>query len=340
MANPILPGPSVIAENQPLIAEAAQFSLTVIITCWNYAEFVGRAIDSVISQQVPQCQIIVIDDGSTDDSWKVITDTGARAYRIENSGQRKACLFALNKTTSPFILFLDADDELRPGSIAKLLKALDKSVAKIQYPLLRIDSSGHEIGGAFPTLGDWREREHIQEQIYRNGVYTTPPTSGNVFRRDLCELLADADYDTAVDGIILFAAPFFGDIISLSHPLGLYRVHGQNDSSSFAPVDQKRIERNLNRYIDRIDHLNRVLLSRGIKKLVDCENALFTLQNRLFLNVVRGKRGNIRDVLAIARKTFSQDHAKAKASAISLFFFLLYALPAGSSKRLLQYRYR
>ncbi|WP_176733489.1 glycosyltransferase [Bosea sp. BIWAKO-01] len=332
--------PLVVAESEPRFTETAPFRLAVIITCWNYAEFVGRAIESVLSQNVPHCELIVIDDGSVDDSWNVILSKGVRAYQIENSGQRRACAFALEKTSSPFILFLDADDELCPNSIDELISSLDNSIAKIQYPLIKIDSAGKHIGDAFPKLGDWRDCDKIQEQILRNGVYTTPPTSGNVFRRDLCSLIEDADYDTAVDGIILFAAPFFGDILSISKPLGLYRIHGRNDSGFNSAIDRDKIERGLNRYIHRLDHLNELLAIRGETKFVDKDSTLFVLQQRIFLNVILEKRIEFHNIALLVRKLIFHDHSKLKSVAISIFFLLLYTLPPKYSTALLMYRYR
>lgn len=331
--------PLVIAENEPPVAQTAPFSLAVIITCWNYAEFVGLAIDSVLSQNVPNCELVVVDDGSIDDSWNVILSKGVRAYRIENSGQRRACAFALEKTSSPFILFLDADDELCPHSIETLISKLDNSIAKIQYPLVKIDSAGNRIGDAFPKLGDWRGREKIKEQILCSGVYTTPPTSGNVFRRDLCSLVEDADYDTAVDGIILFAAPFYGDIISISKPLGLYRVHDRNDSGFNTAIDKDKINRGLNRYVQRIDHLNIILKTMGERNSVEVISNLFILQQRIYLNVISGKRNRFHNIISIIKHLFLHDHNRIKSFWLSSFFLLLYALPPKQSKSLLTYRY-
>src|SRR5262249_37593789 len=128
--------------------------LAVIITCWNYEAYVARAIESVASQEREDCEIVVIDDGSTDASWGVIRTTGATAYRTENGGQRKACLFGLNRTSAPFVMFLDADDELLPGSLDTIIPKLDHNVAKLQFPLMRIDSEGNVIGDPVPALRD------------------------------------------------------------------------------------------------------------------------------------------------------------------------------------------
>jgi len=117
-------------------------------------------------------------------------------------------LFGLEKTKAPFVLFLDADDELKPGALVKIIDRLDPGVAKLQFPLTRIDTDGNIISAALPALDTFRDRHVLARQVLRRGVYRSPPTSGNVFRRDVCKLLREADYDKFVDGVILFAAPF------------------------------------------------------------------------------------------------------------------------------------
>src|SRR5690242_13816033 len=120
--------------------------LAVVIPCYNYAAFVERAIRSVLDQARNDCELVVVDDGSTDRSWEVIKHTGAKAFRTQNQGARLACLFGLEKTSAPFILFLDADDELKPGALAAITDELDSGVAKLQFSLTRIDAAGNLIG--------------------------------------------------------------------------------------------------------------------------------------------------------------------------------------------------
>ncbi len=127
--------------------------IAVVITCFNYETYVGKAIRSVLDQKTADCELVVIDDGSTDRSWDVIQETGARAYRIANGGQRSACLYGLGQTRAPFVLFLDADDELAPGALVRILQVLDPGVAKVQFCLTCIDATGRVITERYPP---WR----------------------------------------------------------------------------------------------------------------------------------------------------------------------------------------
>src|SRR6266576_6894429 len=112
--------------------------LAVVISCYNYESFVERAIQSILNQARDDCEVVVVADGSTDGSWDVIKHSGVTAFRIDNRGQRAACLFGLDRTRAPFVLFLDADDELKPGALGKIIDHLDRDVAKLQFPLTQI----------------------------------------------------------------------------------------------------------------------------------------------------------------------------------------------------------
>jgi glycosyltransferase involved in cell wall biosynthesis len=314
--------------------------LAVIVNCYNYADYVERAIRSVLAQGRDNCELIVVDDGSTDASWEIISRTGVTAYRIENGGQRRACVFGLDRTTAPFVLFLDADDELAPGALETIIPRLGPSVAKLQFCLSRVDGDGNKLGSAVPEPDLIRVTGDLGERVRRTGVYVSPPTSGNVFRRDLCELLRDADYDDAVDGIILLAAPFFGEIASLPEELGLYRVHDRNMSGVGRAIDTGRIEQHMRRFKDLIAHLNRAMPADTKMPQLDAERTFFYLEKKSVLASVERRMDRFRQLPKLI-KVISADYFSPKRKlALSLFHILIAFLPIGMSRRLIEIRYR
>lgn len=315
------------------------FKLAVIVNCYNYAEYVERAIRSVLAQGRDDCELIVVDDGSTDASWDVIGRTGVTAYRIENGGQRRACVFGLERTTAPFVLFLDADDELTPGALDAIIPHLRPSTAKLQFCLSRIDGDGNRLGSAVPEPDLIRATGNLGERVRRTGVYVSPPTSGNVFRRDLCELLRDADYDDAVDGIILLAAPFFGEVVSLPEELGLYRVHDRNMSGVGRTVDTARIKQHMQRFRNLVDHLNRVVPGAKPQQL-DVERTFFYLEKKSVLASIERRMERYRQLPMLIRVIGEDYFSPKRKLALSLFHILIAVLPVDMSRRLIEARYR
>jgi glycosyltransferase involved in cell wall biosynthesis len=315
------------------------FELAVVVNCYNYAEYVERAINSVLMQKRGDCEIIVVDDGSTDASWEVIERTGVKAYRIENSGQRRACVFGLDQTTAPFVLFLDADDELAPGALDAIIPHLQPCVAKVQFCLSRVDSDNKLLGSAVPDPALIRPAGDLKERVRRTGVYVSPPTSGNVFRRDLCGLLRDADYDDAVDGVIILAAPFFGEVVSLPKELGLYRVHDRNKSGVGRAIDTDKIAQHMQRFKSCIDHLNAVMPADSMPK-IDVEQTFFYLEKKSIIASVNKNIDRYWQLPKLIRVIIGEYFSPGRKFALSSFHILVALLPLVASRHLIEMRYR
>lgn len=109
--------------------------ISVLTPCWNHGAAVGRAIESVLAQDGADWEIVLIDDGSTDDSGAVLEGWAARhpghirALRQENRGQAHARQAGLSQAHGEFIVQLDADDWLEPGMFARCLAAFERDPA-------------------------------------------------------------------------------------------------------------------------------------------------------------------------------------------------------------------
>jgi glycosyltransferase involved in cell wall biosynthesis len=313
--------------------------LAVVISCYNYESFVERAIQSVLNQARHDCEVVVVDDGSTDGSWDVINRSGVTAFKIDNSGARLACLYGLDRTRAPFVLFLDADDELKPGALGTIIEQLDPGVAKLQFPLTRIDADGNVISAALPALESFRSRDDLVRHVLKRGVYKSPPTSGNVFRRDLCEFLREATYDKFVDGVIVFAAPFVGDVISIAEELGRYRIHGRNDSGLGQIPDAGSLERDINRFLARMEHL-RTIIKRiePDQELVDPRKTFYFRECSFCLDIASGQRPRLTALPGLLSELVGGPFSMKNKVAMAIFFALGTVLPNRSGKALLNYR--
>src|SRR5579863_4931679 len=101
-------------------------TVSVVIPTYNYARFLGQAIDSVLAQTCPVKEIIVVDDGSTDDTFNVLARYGpaVRALKQKNCGPAAARNRGVGIAGGDLIAFLDADDFWMPDKLAKQVRRL------------------------------------------------------------------------------------------------------------------------------------------------------------------------------------------------------------------------
>ncbi len=102
--------------------------ISLIIPVYNVEKFLPRCLDSVASQTYADLEVIIVNDGSTDNSAQIIdryvaSNPNFTAYTIENSGQGGARNFGLEKAQGDYVAFLDSDDYIAPDCIEKLAAA-------------------------------------------------------------------------------------------------------------------------------------------------------------------------------------------------------------------------
>jgi glycosyltransferase involved in cell wall biosynthesis len=211
-------------------------TLAVVIANYNYARFLPDAMDSVLAQQPPFAEIIVVDDGSTDDSVQVL-EAYQRRVRIilqENSGQIAACVAGMQASTCDYVYFLDADDYVAPNFTARLLPHLTSHPVKVQFQLEGVDGDKQPLGSIFPSFPDGYDSDRMRIDNKQIGFYQCPPTSGNVFHRDTFNSLKlDETPDPPhIDASGPLLMPYLGDVVTVPQRLAFYRVHGTNIACS------------------------------------------------------------------------------------------------------------
>jgi len=103
--------------------------VTVAIASYNMANYLPAAIDSALAQDHDDVQIVVVDDGSTDDTREVLSRYGRKVRHVyqENAGVANAYNRALELAKGEYVHLLDADDVLTPSTVGRLAALLDES---------------------------------------------------------------------------------------------------------------------------------------------------------------------------------------------------------------------
>ena len=179
----------------------SQADLTsVIIPCYNQARFLGDAIRSVLAQTHSSHEVIVVDDGSTDDTAAVAARFGrVRCLRQKNCGLAAARNAGLKAASGRFVIFLDADDKLLPNAIEDGLAALIANpMCGFVYGHVKLIAAD---GSALPTPEQISvHADHYVELMSHNYIWTTGTV---VYRRTALDavggfnarLTGSADFD-------------------------------------------------------------------------------------------------------------------------------------------------
>jgi len=100
--------------------------VSVVIPCYEQAQYVGEAIESVLAQSYPHLEIVVVDDGSTDNVGAIASRyPGVRCVREQNGGAASARNAGIRNSNGDFLIFLDADDRLLPEGVEAGVRALE-----------------------------------------------------------------------------------------------------------------------------------------------------------------------------------------------------------------------
>jgi glycosyltransferase involved in cell wall biosynthesis len=183
---------------------AAKPLVSVIMPVYNGADYIGQAIESVLAQDYPDFEIVIVDDGSTDNTRQVIQgypDERIRYFRQENGGVSSARNFGIRNAAGRFIMPLDADDMMAPAFITKHLEEFERHPdADLVYSdVLLIDQAGQPI--KVLKAPEYRDRRHLIRDLFRAGHPIVPFRLG--IRRSVFDrigfydetLLVGEDYD-------------------------------------------------------------------------------------------------------------------------------------------------
>jgi glycosyltransferase involved in cell wall biosynthesis len=254
-------------------------SVSILINNYNYAPFLAQAIDSAIDQTYSPIEIVVVDDGSTDQSRAIIARYGDRVIPVlkGNGGQSSAFNAGIAKSRGDILCFLDSDDYFRSDKVAEVVAAFRKEDLSpqpmiVHHPLSIVGNTpgafvGRTIGRRHPSplnLYSFARR-------YGFLLYMAGPTTGLSLNRTMANRLfplPEEGIRVSADDFIVKGASLIGNLISLEQTLGYYRIHGQN--AWFAGNRQKPMA--FNDALDR--YLNKILVENGRRPVMSFKNSM------------------------------------------------------------------
>ncbi len=205
--------------------------VSVVIDNYNYGRFLPQCIQSALAQDYPQdrFEIILVDDGSTDDSLAVAARFGnrIRIIRQPNSGQPAAFNAGIAAARGGVVMFLDADDYWDRRKISLAARGFaDPSVGIVQNLLTEVDAEGRAIRTPRPS---WPGRYRVQDYLAGGAVLCA--TTALSMRKSVLEAVGPipSEMRFSSDMYLLVHGLFESDALNISEVLGFHRVHGRNN---------------------------------------------------------------------------------------------------------------
>ena len=130
-------------------------TVSIIVPVYNTASYLSRCIESLVNQTYSDLQIILIDDGSTDESGAIadewqIKDPRIEVYHQQNQGQSVARNVGLQHTRGEYIAFVDSDDYIDSNYFSTMLQAADDTTDCVQTGYRRVKQDGEHIKAYHP----------------------------------------------------------------------------------------------------------------------------------------------------------------------------------------------
>jgi glycosyltransferase involved in cell wall biosynthesis len=160
--------------------------VSVVVSCYNYGGFLAGAVDSALRQTHADLEVIIVDDGSTDDTPAVAAKLAAADPRViylrqENLGQAAAKNSGIARATGAFVAFLDADDRWRPEKLERQLPLFNDPRVGVVYSRMRpIAEDGSSIDDRDTAAARQPKRGAVCEALFIDNFI---PFSSSVVRK-------------------------------------------------------------------------------------------------------------------------------------------------------------
>jgi len=232
--------------------------VSIIVNNYNYGSYLTEAIGSALRQTYRPVEVIVVDDGSTDNSAEVIRSFRDRIVPVfkDNGGQASALNEGFAHCHGQVVIFLDADDVLLPSAAGRSAEifAAQPNTAKVQYRMTVIDEQGRESGirGAahIPLQSGDLRRQEVSFPFDLPWAAMSANAFSAAVLRQIFPIPAERYGKAGADWYLAHVASLFGEVRAIDDVCALYRIHGANQyARAEAALDLDHIRHSV-RYAD------------------------------------------------------------------------------------------
>lgn len=206
--------------------------VSILINNYNYAAFLTDSVESALGQSYENVEVVVVDDGSVDESRAVIAEYGDRIVSVlkQNGGQSSAFNAGFAASSGDIICFLDADDYFSVDKVAKVVASLRShpEAGWLFHTLEDVDEKGVPLRAAAPLESGYFD---FRQAMCSGGkVPALPATTGLCFRREVLQktLPMPETIRISADQFLRLSATFNAPGVLLDETVAVHRIHGSN----------------------------------------------------------------------------------------------------------------
>jgi glycosyltransferase involved in cell wall biosynthesis len=214
--------------------------VSILVSNYNYARYIGSSIQSALDQTYANIELIICDDGSTDDSIRVIEeyerkDQRLRLIRKANGGQGSGFNAAFAASRGEIITLLDSDDLFLPHKVERIVADF-QAHPDAGFGVHRVIRMSADLRrqGVWPMSAPLPSGWYGSRLLQDGGILPyMPPTSGLSLRRDIAERIFPLPLVEPLvrcpDQLITRLAPLLTKVTGEDEALSEYRLHGENN---------------------------------------------------------------------------------------------------------------
>lgn len=262
-----------------------KINVSVIVPVFNSSQYIGATLDSIINQDFDSFEIIVIDDGSTDDSLDIITEKLSttnipnKIIHQENQGVSSARNKGIESSNGDYLVFVDSDDYITPNHLSELYNGeTDFSLIQIIKKEGNIISKPHAYSQSIISTKEFIEME-LKMQIPFNFVQL-------MYKSDIIKnnsIKFPSDYIYGEDTYFALVALSYGDKVAISNEVTYHYIQHSSSAirtSEFRRFDIVEIFEQLANFYEKqgFDDLANLIVTSRIPK------AIFGNMNYFFYN--------------------------------------------------------
>lgn len=227
--------------------------VSVVVTCYNYGRYLAQSVESALAQAYGNLEVIVVDDGSTDNTPEVagelLKDPRVRCIRQKNAGQANAKNTGIRASTGEFIAFLDADDFWETGKLEKQMPLFSDPLVGVVYSRAHtVDDLGLAVVPDPPGKYLLPRSGRVTGQLFFDNFV---PFSSAVVRRECLEKVGifDESLKMGIDWDLWLRISVSYAFAYVDEPLLAYRVGHPGQMSRNLEVRQRCSDRIMEKFL-------------------------------------------------------------------------------------------